>query len=80
MITSKQTRCARFCWAYVSKYPYVSAKDIAGAQNDYTHEKILTALARLEAEGVVKRGKGKEGYYQWEAVVPFVMQVPEWAR
>jgi hypothetical protein len=77
MITSKQTRCQRFCWAYVSKYPYVSAPEIAGAQTDYTRREVLAALEQLEQLGLVARDKAN--IYNWVAVIPLVMQIPAWA-
>ena len=78
MITSKHTRCCRFTWAYITRYPYVSARDIAGAQNDYTWGEVMTALERLEREGVAARGTWKQ-CYQWHATIPFVVLVPAWA-
>ena len=81
MITSKHTRCCRFTWAYITRYPYVSARDIANAQHEYTWGEVVDALSRLEREGFVRRAheRQKHGHYQWQAVIPFVVLVPAWA-
>jgi hypothetical protein len=80
MITSKQTRCARYVWGYITKYPHVSARSIASAQTDYMYEEVVEAIARLEASGLIARGREScGGHYQWHAVIPFVVSIPEWA-
>lgn len=80
-MTSKQERCARWVWCYITRYPYVSAKDIAGAQTDYGYSEVMRALLDLEAGGQIKRSDQNVngGYYQWIAIVPFVVQAPTWA-
>jgi hypothetical protein len=78
MITSKHTRCSRFVWAYVTRYAYVSAQDIAGAQSTYDHREVTRALESLERCGYI-RGDSQSMHGRFVAVVPFVVDVPEWA-
>ena len=66
MITSKHTRCARFVWAYVTRYSPLLATDIPAGK--YSREEIERAITELEQQGYV--AWGHEGYY---AVVPFVL-------
>ncbi len=76
MITSKQTRCQRYCWGYITRFPGVSARDIATAQGDYTWTEVCEALRALEG-AYIKRER--ENPYAWSPVVPFVVVGPGWA-
>lgn len=76
MITPKAIRCQRFCWAYITRYPGVSARDIATAQGDYSWREVNEALQVL-AGAYIRRDRANP--YAWLPVVPFVLQAPAWA-
>lgn len=73
MIQSKQQRCARFVWAYVTQFGPMLSGDIPSGAT-YSREEIGKALTELEAQGYV--AWGREGYY---ATIPFVLDAPAWA-
>lgn len=77
MITSKHTRCCRFVWARITKYPYSTPAQLAGEQTDYSEREISRAVDMLERAGYIRRDTQRvDGYV---AVIPFVCQVPAWA-
>jgi hypothetical protein len=73
MITAKHTRCQRFCWAYVTRFPGVTTTQISSI--DYSPEEIGAALRALVLLGYIEQ----DGQHLWRAVVPFVVEVPRWA-
>ena len=76
MITSKQTRCNRFCWAYISRYPHVTTRELMGATTDYSALEVERAVLALSTLGYIE-GTTLRG---WVAAVPFVVEAPAWAR
>jgi len=76
MITSKQTRCNRWCWAYISRYPHVTTRELAGATTDYGDIEVRRATLALMRLGYIE-GTTLRG---WVAAVPFVVEAPAWAR
>ena len=80
MITSKHTRCCRWCWAYISKYAHVTAREIICSQTDYTMLEINCALADLEAGGHIALETAGAGVPRgYVALVPFVVSAPAWS-
>ena len=78
MITSKQTRCNRWCWAYISRYPHVTTRELMGATTDYSAIEVERAVLALSRLGYITDDTGmKRG---WVAAVPFVVEAPAWAR
>ncbi len=73
MITTKQQRCARFVWAYITRYGPLAASEIP--QGTYSRAEIDRAIDDLESGGQVDWNNA--GYY---ALIPFVMDIPAWAR
>lgn len=76
MITSKHTRCCRFCWAKITKYPYSTALQLTGEQTDYSEHEIRRAIVELQMRGYIKLDPQRSGGYV--AIVPFVVSVPAW--
>lgn len=72
MITSKATRCQRWTWAYVSRFPGVTTTQICSI--DYDQAEIGVALRALCLLGYVEQ----DGQRLWRAVVPFVVEGPRW--
>jgi hypothetical protein len=66
MIPTKRERCARFCWAYITRYGPLSAAQIP--LGTYTRTEIDRALDDLEAGGQIAWSTA--GY---SAAVPFVL-------
>ena len=79
MITSKATRCERYVWAWVTKYPHALASEIVST--DYNREEVQRALGALCQLGYIEQEwAGANGARGYIALVPFVVEVPEWAR
>ena len=77
MITSKQTRCNRWCWAYISRYPHVTTRELMGATTDYSALEVERAVLALSTLGYICADSQERG---WVAAVPFVIEAPAWAR
>ena len=77
MITSKQTRCNRWCWAYISRYPHVTTRELTGATTDYSALEVERATLALSRLGYIEGDSQRRG---WVASVPFVVEAPAWAR
>jgi hypothetical protein len=77
MITSKQTRCNRWCWAYISRYPHVTTRELMGATTDYSAIEVERAVLALSRLGYIEGDSQRRG---WVAAVPFVVSAPAWAR
>ena len=77
MITSKQTRCNRWCWAYISRYPHVTTRELMGATTDYSALEVERAVLALSTLGYIEGDSQRRG---WVAAVPFVVEAPAWAR
>ncbi len=68
MITSKQERCNRWAWAYLTKRPHALTREIAGATADYTEIEVTRALEALTGLGYVERDMASGGR-GWVAVI-----------
>lgn len=79
MITSKQTRCNHWCWAYISRYPHITTALLAGATSDYSAAEVDSAVMVLSSLDFISQSIGMNGP-GWVAAVRFVVVVPEWAR
>jgi len=77
MITSKQTRCNRWAWAYISRYPHVTTRELVGATTDYSALEVERAVLALSTLGYIEGDSQRRG---WVAAVPFVVEAPAWAR
>jgi len=80
MITSKQTRCNRWCWAYISRYPHVTTRELIGATTDYSALEVDRAVLALSTLGYIEGGIQRGVERGWVAAVPFVVSAPAWAR
>lgn len=74
----KHLYTSRYVWAYVTRYPGVSPRAIAGSQTQYTREEINSAIADLCARGYIQ-GEYRLGFIYYSPIIPFVLQAPEWA-
>lgn len=55
MITSKQERCNRWVWQYLTKRPHALTREIVGATTDYTEIEVTRAIEALVCLGYVAR-------------------------
>ncbi len=79
MITSKATRCQRWCWAWVTRFPHSLASEIPAL--DYTTEEITRALGALCTLGYIElEWGGVRGARGYVARVPFVVEAPPWSK
>lgn len=76
MITSKTTRCQRWTWAYITRYPGIATRSLQGATVDYSEHEIGQALVALARLGYVEQDCQR----LWQPVVPFVVVVPAWVK
>lgn len=79
-ITSKHTRCCRWTWGAITRYPHMLTREIVGMQTDYSEAEIKRALDDLARNGYVCKEEHGAGVPRgWVALVPFVVVAPAWA-